>query len=811
MKKVFALFGTIALDGMSTVNKQLTGLDKTLKDASKALMKTGRDLDKLGLAMTKTFTAPIAAAGTAVTMLATKTGQYADHLLDLEQITGLSTDSLQEFEHVGRVAGVSFDGLVGIITKFTNQLPEIEKGGNTASVAFKKLGVPLRDSAGNIRSMNDLFPDMIAALQNVENVTERNALAQDIFGRSLTDLAPVLGMTAEQLAQVRQEAHTSGLVMSKDALNAANDFRVEMEKLKGEIAVAGRGIAVDFIPILRDTVLPLIRSRIVPAIRNFIDNVKSLAEWFRSLPPGMREAIIKFSALLAVIGPLTIGLGKTMKAVAGLRGTVLLLNKALLANPYAQVALAITALVGILGGLYLQHINNTRVQKEFNSAMESGRDISRELSEEYGKYLDREKARVDNMEKGMKVTNDLTLFRLRFNEELAAKMKEDPTTNISEFKKKFKEKWGLFDRDTKNSQEQLQITGEIAKENWKTEEALKNKKKEASDEELEAHIENLEKKIAAEEAWVAEMESNFAKIDEMKKEDYRQRLVAWDAQQEKNNQVAKNQLDMEAAVRAQQKASREDIAETDRKNSEEQIRRSQAEYEVKVQIAGSFFNTLSMFNNNAEIAADNKYKKDRERIENSLMSEEDKAAALEKLDGEYEKKRNEMRRRQAIIDKAQAIFDIGINTAVAIVKALPNMVLSGIIGALGAAQAAAVVAQPIPAAEKGAYLPGSDEGTVIRAGEKRKPEIILPLDTGIDALVSRMTERTRGFFPQSAPPAYSSPAYQQMAAAGAVSGGGGGLTINIGTYVGNRAGLKDLYRKLDEVGILEATRIGAIG
>jgi hypothetical protein len=82
------------------------------------------------------------------------------------------------------------------------------------------------------------------------------------------------------------------------------------------------------------------------------------------------------------------------------------------------------------------------------------------------------------------------------------------------------------------------------------------------------------------------------------------------------------------------------------------------------------------------------------------------------------------KRKQAIADKALAIFDIGINTAVAISKAVAASPLTGglpfsaIAAALGAAQIAAVIAKPIPKLEKGGLIGGklhSQGGTLIEA------------------------------------------------------------------------------------------------
>jgi hypothetical protein len=82
------------------------------------------------------------------------------------------------------------------------------------------------------------------------------------------------------------------------------------------------------------------------------------------------------------------------------------------------------------------------------------------------------------------------------------------------------------------------------------------------------------------------------------------------------------------------------------------------------------------------------------------------------------------KRKQAIADKALAIFDIGINTAVAISKAIAASPLTGglpfsaLAAVLGAAQIAAVLAKPIPKFEKGGLIGGklhSQGGTLIEA------------------------------------------------------------------------------------------------
>ena len=111
-------------------------------------------------------------------------------------------------------------------------------------------------------------------------------------------------------------------------------------------------------------------------------------------------------------------------------------------------------------------------------------------------------------------------------------------------------------------------------------------------------------------------------------------------------------------------------------------------------------------------ANDEAYDKEIERIEsleeNGAISTEEaearKCAAEDKTaakNAELEKKKAALQEKQAKWDKANSIVQAGIATALAITKALPNLVLAALVGAMGAAQIAVIAAQPIPRYAKG--------------------------------------------------------------------------------------------------------------
>ena len=68
---------------------------------------------------------------------------------------------------------------------------------------------------------------------------------------------------------------------------------------------------------------------------------------------------------------------------------------------------------------------------------------------------------------------------------------------------------------------------------------------------------------------------------------------------------------------------------------------------------------------------------------------------------QYEQRRKQLLRQQAKNEKSNAIFSAIINTAAAIVEALPNIPLSLLAGVIGAAQIGAIASQPIPQFAKG--------------------------------------------------------------------------------------------------------------
>lgn len=104
----------------------------------------------------------------------------------------------------------------------------------------------------------------------------------------------------------------------------------------------------------------------------------------------------------------------------------------------------------------------------------------------------------------------------------------------------------------------------------------------------------------------------------------------------------------------------------------------------------------------------------------------DNSAKREAIEKKYNRKIAEAKRKQAIWDKTNAVVQIGINTAVGISKAIPNLILMAIAGITGTAQLAIALAKKIP--DVPAYFKGvfSHPGGYATVGEEGSELLTFP-------------------------------------------------------------------------------------
>lgn len=132
---------------------------------------------------------------------------------------------------------------------------------------------------------------------------------------------------------------------------------------------------------------------------------------------------------------------------------------------------------------------------------------------------------------------------------------------------------------------------------------------------------------------------------------------------------------------------------------------------------------FEFFNKNGEAQFDAQINRLQKEKDIALMFAGESASAREEIERQYDERQRAIKKRQAEQQKANAIFNILINTAQGIVSALastpPNVPLSIAIGAIGAVQAGIVAAQQVPEFWKG--TDNAPEGWALV--DEKRPEV----------------------------------------------------------------------------------------
>lgn len=254
-------------------------------------------VDKLGQ-FSASGAAAVTVVGGLVGALAKSTmdmSKTADDLLTLSTQTSLTTDQLQEFEYASELVDVSTDTLRGSLVKLTNNMQTAATGTGSAAEAFKKLHVKVSDSSGKLKDNYEVFLKTIDALGKMKNETERDALAMDIFGRSATDLNPLIEAGSGRLKELAEQAHEVGYIVDNETLQSFGELDDAMQKLDKQGDAVKRSFAEALLPV-----------------------ITAFAEALNAIPTPVLTAVISITSIATVV----LLVVKAIKELQGPAGTV---------------------------------------------------------------------------------------------------------------------------------------------------------------------------------------------------------------------------------------------------------------------------------------------------------------------------------------------------------------------------------------------------------------------------------------------------------------------------------------------------------
>uniref|UniRef100_A0A6H1ZQ73 Putative tail tape measure protein n=1 Tax=viral metagenome TaxID=1070528 RepID=A0A6H1ZQ73_9ZZZZ len=310
----------IGVEGDAETKNKLKSIGTSMQNMSATFKKAGTVMLGVGTAL--------AGSMFAVTK---KWAEAGDEVAKMAKRTGWAVESLSELRHVAEISGTELDAFEKGTRKLSMAIVDAAEGGATYEEALNRIGLSGQNLMGI--PIEEQFWTVANALAAVEDDTIKAATAMELFGRTGTQLFPMLEEGQDGIAKLRQEAHDLGVVFTDETAKDAEEFQDAMTNLKTSMA----GVGAELAKVLG------------PELTKFIDKatlaVTAVKEWAAANP--------NLVTMLKVLVGVLIGGGGLLLALSQIARMVMMINSALaifhaLSGPAGWIKLA--AGLAIAGG-----------------------------------------------------------------------------------------------------------------------------------------------------------------------------------------------------------------------------------------------------------------------------------------------------------------------------------------------------------------------------------------------------------------------------------------------------------------------------
>lgn len=158
--------------------------------------------------------------------------EAGDELQTAAERIGLSTQALQQWRYVADLADVSQEELSAGLRLLQKNIYEAATAGGESGKDFAKLGIHLKDSKGEMISLDGAIEEIADRFKEMQNPIEKTALAQKLFGRGGAALVPLLSKGREGVKELREEFEALGGGLNDETIAAANDADDAFKRLR---------------------------------------------------------------------------------------------------------------------------------------------------------------------------------------------------------------------------------------------------------------------------------------------------------------------------------------------------------------------------------------------------------------------------------------------------------------------------------------------------------------------------------------------------------------------------------------------------
>ena len=154
-------------------------------------------------------------------------GRWADDLATRATIYGLDVETLQGYDYAAKKIDTDVDAIIKASDKLSAKAKDTGDGIALITQGSTQFGIAVKDTAGQTRGQLDVLWDFVEVLGQIENEADRNAIAQEYFGKSYRDMISLIEAGRDAWEQAAEGAD----VVSEDNVNKLVQMNDTMDKL----------------------------------------------------------------------------------------------------------------------------------------------------------------------------------------------------------------------------------------------------------------------------------------------------------------------------------------------------------------------------------------------------------------------------------------------------------------------------------------------------------------------------------------------------------------------------------------------------
>jgi hypothetical protein len=168
-------------------------------------------------------------------------------VVDKANQTGLSAEFIQQLGFAADQSGISVDGLLGGLDKMTVNLGKAELNSEETAKNLEQIGLSSEKLSG--LKPEDQFLAIADAIAKLPTVAEKAAATVAIFGRSTSEMAPLLGEGEKAIRSLMEEAKNLKIGISTEDLQSIAKADDAMARMKSSLSSVVSNIAVSLAPV----------------------------------------------------------------------------------------------------------------------------------------------------------------------------------------------------------------------------------------------------------------------------------------------------------------------------------------------------------------------------------------------------------------------------------------------------------------------------------------------------------------------------------------------------------------------------------